>query len=381
MNRRLCMRRRLWHKWQTVFGDFHKLSLLIVLLLGCSKEPSPSGGAAGASGKAPTKQATERVVEVALAERADFTRTLRLGGSLTARQSVQVASRVEGVVTNVVVDLGDEVRAGQVLARISPEDFRARVAELDAQLQQAQLEVTRLERLQGANLATEQALEGARTKVSVYRAQRSLGARQLRDTQIVAPFDGSISLRHVSRGAYVRAGTALFDLVGVGETVVSLDVPERYATAMREGTAVRISQEDVPSAASQGTIVRVAPALTVATRTLRVEAQVDSASNMKPGMFVVATIDLGAATNAVRVPQSAVFTTLGESRVVVVENGLTKPTRVEHIGDQEGFAVLEGLAPGSVVVTRNPGVLAEGTRVRKADAPATALPAAAGDPT
>jgi RND family efflux transporter MFP subunit len=316
-------------------------------------------------------------VETAQPEPFPYTRTLRLGGTLEPAETVQVAARVDGAVTKVAVDLGDRVARGAVLARITPEDFRARVAQLDAELTQARAEQERVEQLGTQQLATAQQLEQARTKVSVLRAQRVLAARQLRDTAVTAPFGGAIAARHIAPGAYVRIGTPLFDLVAVDELQVALQIPERHASTVQEGNAIELSHE---SAATRvpGTVVRVAPTIDPATRTFRIEARVDPAGAglLRPGMFVEAAVPLGRVEDSVRLPRSAVYETLGRSRVTLVRAGRAETRDVELLGEEEGWAIVRGLVSSDVVVSRNPASIAPGTPVRAGNAPPTPPPTA-----
>jgi RND family efflux transporter MFP subunit len=305
----------------------------------------------------------------ARAERTEHERTLVLGGTLEAPERVEVAARIEGAIVSLTADLGDRVERGDTLARITPEDFTARVAETSAELSQARSELTRTEQLVRNELATAEALERSRTHVRVAESQRALANRQLRDTRVVAPFDGAIAERLVSPGAFVRVGTPLFLLVATSPLRLAIDVPERLASVVREGTDVTVESEANAQVSAQ--ITRVAPIVDPATRTFRalIEIPQTETTTLRPGMYVRARIDLGH-VDAVRLPRQAVFEVLGRSRVVLIVDGRAQPHDIELVDEDEGAAIVRGIAAGSEVVARGPGLLAPGTQVR-AEEPTT----------
>lgn len=325
-----------------------------------------------------------RVVEVAEARHAPYPRILRLSATLEALETVQVAARVEGPITNVQVDLGDRVLREQELATIRPIDYRARASEIEAALAQAQRDVKRLESLGG--VATQEELERARTRLAEARAQKSLASRQLGDTTVRAPFAGAIAARHVAPGTYVKPGTPLFDLVADEKLRLQIEVPERYAALVKIGTPVTITLRDAlvgerPKGSEGGdskqvgaapeekgtveaAVTRISPVVSPTTRTFTVEAVFSPAGSLlKPGMFTVAALSLGEETESVRVPRAAVFHVLGRDRVMRVEDGIAVAHDVELIGEDGGDAIVLGLEPGAVVIARGAALVAPGTAV------------------
>ena len=313
--------------------------------------------------------AQPRVVEVTEARLAPHPRTLTLSGSLSALEKVQVAARVEGPITEVRVDLGDEVVVDQVLAAIRPVDYRARVTEQGATVSQAERDLQRALDLGGAGTAEE--VEQARTRLAEAKAQRTLASRQLGDTTVRAPFAGAIAARFAAQGTYVKAGTALFDIVATTQLRLTIEVPERYAAVVKIGTPVQVTLRDAVGASRgaarvevDAAITRVSPVVTPTTRTFTAEAVFSPAGSvLKPGMFVVVELALGDEEGSVRVPRSAVFHVLGHDRVMRVADGLALPQDVELIGEVEAEAVLIGLPAGTPVISRGAALVAPGTPV------------------
>ena len=333
-------------------------ALFAILLAACGGSGGPQGG--GGAEEGPRQVMTARPEAIA------WTHTIELGGTLEAPERVEIAARIEGAVIGLEVDLGDTVERGDTLARITPEDFSARVAQADAELAQARVELERLEAMRARELASEQQLEQARTRSRVAAAQRRLASRQLADTRVIAPFDGAIAERLVSPGAFVRIGTPLFVLVATSPLRLAIDVPEAHAREVLVGSVCRVLHES--GSALEARVTRVAPVVDPATRTFRalVEVPADASSAMRPGMFVRARIALGVLDDVVRVPRAAVFEVLGRARVALVVDGRVEPRDVELVGEEEGSAIVRGLGATHDVVVRSPGLLAPGTEVASA---------------
>jgi multidrug efflux pump subunit AcrA (membrane-fusion protein) len=153
----------------------------------------------------------------------------------------------------------------------------------------------------------------------------------------------------------------MFVLVASSPMRLAIDVPERHAGAVRAGTVVRVRGED--GAEIEGTVARLAPVVDPASRTFRAEVEVPAGQGLLPGMYARARLDLGAVDDAVRVPRAAVFEVLGRARVVQVLEGRAQPHDVEMIAEEDGAAIVRGLAPSAEVVARSPGLLAPGTEI------------------
>jgi len=324
-----------------------------------------------------------REVEVTRPETSPFPKTVLLQGTLEAEHAVQIVARVDGPVSAVLVDLGDAVRSGQTLARIDGTDYRARAAQARAELAQAKSDLERYTGMAHPEAVARQAVDQARTRVETAEATLSLAQRQLTDTTARAPFAGAVVRRLVERGAYVRVGTALFDLVSSGPLRLGLEIPERHLGEFDVGASIFVLPGEAAEPRFEARVVRIAPSVNPATRTFRIEALVEPTHpTLRPGAYVVAALTLGMAEDAVRLPRAAVFSVLGHDRVVRITNGVTDPREVEILGERDGFAYVRGLTTADVVILGNVSALAPGTRVRArpAQASTTRAPAPTGTP-
>lgn len=327
-------------------------ALWAVLLTGCPGEKAPS---------APTStQASVRTVLGARATSGPFTRKLALPAEVRPADRALVAARIDGAIVSVGVELGDHVRRGAVLARFDASDFQARLAQAEAERTLARSERARLEQLREGSLVTAREIEQAQSKLSVAEAAYALASRALRDSTVVAPFDGTVSRRDVSVGTYVRVGSPLFEVVS-DELRLAFEVPERFASLVHEGT--RVAREEAGGAPLELAVSRVSPAFVSERRSLLVLADLPREVRLLAGSFVSVAVELDTLPNAVRVPKAAVFQTLGRDRLVRVVNGRTEVRDIEWLGDDGENAVVGGIASGDFVVTRGAASLPQGIAV------------------
>jgi membrane fusion protein (multidrug efflux system) len=342
----------------------------------CTGGGSGSSGSSTAQAEAPPT-APVRPVLVARPVAHPFPRIVVLHGTLEPRESVQIAARVEGPLTSVRADLGDHARSGEALALISSSEFRAQLAEANAQLTQARSDFARLDGVDRPEVVSRQEVEQARTKVTVAEAARTVAAQNLRDARVVAPFAGTVSRRYVAPGAFVRVGDPLFDFVADGPMRLVLEVPERFVNDVVAGTKVQVRPEGQGGEGFEAEVVRIAPAIEATTRTFRVEASVESHEGaLRPGMFVLGTITLGMADDAFALPRPAVYSVLGQDRVTLVADGVAAFRDVELVGERDGQAYVRGVTADDVVVARGAASLSPGMAVRPE---AASAPAAEGE--
>jgi len=307
-------------------------------------------------------------------------------GQLVARDHASIAAEVTGRVTEILVEEGVAVRAGEPVLAIDPErrnlerdSARARVDEARAAQREQEREFERVGELKQRGVASQSQYEQAETAVKLARARAAaaeaeLGVleRALRDASVSAPFDGLVVRRFVSRGEYVTPGSKLFELVALDPIEVEFHVPEVDSGRVVAGQTVDVRVAPFPDESFQGTVVVVSPAIDPRSRTLRIKARLDNDDGkLRPGLF--ARIDLGVAVRE-RVPMVLEEAVLRRAEGTIAFRALADG-RVERVGletgvDQGGYVeVVKGLAPGDLVVTRGGDRLVDGEAVtlRNAD--------------
>jgi len=329
------------------------------------------GGDGGVEGPVGVPVTIAPVVTMDLEDRIEAT------GQLVARDHAEIAAEVAGRVTEILVEEGSAVRAGEVVLTIDPErrnlerdSARARLDEARAQQREQQRDFDRVAELREKGVASESRREQAETALKlagarVAAAEAELGVldRALRDARVAAPFDGMIARRLVSRGEYVTQGQKLFELVALDPIEVEFFVPEIDSSRVATGQTVDVRVAPFPDESFDGQVTIVSPTIDPRSRTLRVKAQLANRDGqLRPGLF--ARIDLGVALRPAvpmvleeavlrRAEGSIAFRTRGDNRVerVAVETG------THHAGYVE---VVKGLAPGDLVVARGGDRLSDG---------------------
>jgi RND family efflux transporter MFP subunit len=358
-----------------------------------------------------------RQVRLAAAAETLVDRTVTATGTLAAEDQVVLGAKVVGRLSEIHVDLGTRVRKGQAIARIDPDDYRLRVKQAEAALQQARARlglpvdgtndridpeqtavvrqaaavlkearqshdrmtqlwerqlIARAEfdamdsQLAVAESRYQDAIEEVRNRQALLAQRRSeleIARQQLADTVIVSPIDGAVRQRQASVGQYLAAGTPVATLVRIHPLRLQLAVPEREAGAVRIGQQARLSVEGDPNTYA-GRVVRLSPAIAEENRTLLIEAEVPNEKGaLRPGSFAKADIVVAGGEKILTVPVDAIVTFAGIEKVLTVAEGKAVEKRV-RTGRRLGSAVevTEGIAAGDRVIVK-PGNLVSGQPV------------------
>ena len=385
------------------------IAIAAVVFTGCGSDPSARA--------LPENLVEARRVRVGTATEAQVARTVSATGTLAADDQVVLGTKVIGRVSEIAVDLGSRVRKGQMIARIDPSDYRLRVDQAEAALQQARVrlglpaegtsdkidpEQTSLVRqaaamLKEARLTHDRMaelwkgkyiaradLDAAVSKLAVAegqyqaaieeirnrqgllvqrRSELEISRQQLADTAIVSPTEGAVSERQVSVGQYLAAGAPVVTLVRIDPLRLRLAVPEREAGAVRVGQTVELTVEG-DSVKYPGWVARLSPAIAENNRTLLIEAEVPNGKGMlRPGSFAKADIVVEAGQKIVTVPADSIVTFAGIEKVLTVADGKAVEMRVRtgrRVGDR--VEIIEGISIGNRVIVQ-PGNLVGGQPV------------------
>lgn len=330
-------------------------------------------------------------VPVALAQALvrDMPVALALTGRTEAYETVTLKPRVDGQVLEVAFADGQRVAKGELLVRLDPADFQARLRQAEANLARSQAQAAKargdLERyraLQARGFVSEEKVAEVRTSATAAeataqadQATADLARLQIEYTSLRAPFAGRVGPRLVFPGSTVKANdTALAVLNRVQPLQVAMAVPERHLPALRAALAgpapvqalIRLPGGDQPIA--EGRVRALDNAVDPATGTLQVKALTDNRDEaLAAGQFVDVTLVLGRIAGAVAVPTEAVQQSVDGPLLFVVKDEAAAPRRVRTGPTYQGLTVIEeGLAAGETVVTDGHLRLTPGARVKAA---------------
>lgn len=323
-------------------------------------------------------------------------RVLKLPASIQPLEEAVLYARANGYVKRWLVDLGDKVKADQLLAEIEIPEIdqellqgRAALAKAQASKTQAEagqgLAKSRLERtgkLVDAGVATQQELEQTQAESAVGDstvnvAQAAIEAEQanihrLADLQqfsrVTAPFAGTITSRSVDRGSLVTAGNAtpLFRIAATDTMRVFVQVPQDVAPSIKLGGAAKVTVREFSGQTFDGQVAHTAGALDSATRTLNTEIRVPNPDGkLLSGMYAEVALNLSAARQVYEIPATALLNDAQGLRVAVVtaQNTLhLQPISIERdLGAT--LQIASGLSGSERVVQIAGAELSEGQKV------------------
>lgn len=339
------------------------------------KERAPAGGAAPPPPAALTVDLTTPRLHT-------LPRSLAAGGSIAARDELVIGSDAGGVrLTEVLVEVGAQVRRGQLLARGDDAQLRAQLAQQDALIKQAQAErvqadanLERAERIVDSGIYSVETVQGRRTAALAAAARLELAQAQRRElevrlahTRIVAPADGVIARRSASVGQVMQPGVELFRLIRGGALEWLAELPDHALAQVRPGAPAQVLLDD--GRRIDATVRLVAPTIDTRSRNGLVHVALPVEAPFKAGGHARGEIVVASAT-MLTLPEAVVQSRDGQPFVYVVgPDEVARRTRIATGSRQRGLVeVTDGLAPDARVVATGAGFVKDGERVRIAPA-------------
>lgn len=362
-------------------------------------EPAPAGnntrpGAQSANGPVTTPEIIEIAVsDLGTAETREVRRELPLTGQMRPVHSAFVRAKVAGEVLELRVREGETVKAGQVLARIDPAEYQARLDERLATLAANRAtwennERTRKnnEELLRKNFISQQAYDNtlanstvAQAQVKAAEANVALAQKSVDDAVVRAPWAGLVAERSAQVGDKASVDMKLITLVDLSRMEIEAGVPAGDIPNVSVGQEVAFRVEGFGERAFNGRIARIAPQAATGSRSIMVYIDLPNTDGaLKGGMFAKGLLTLSRSESVVAVPITALREERGETVVYAVVDGRLErvAVKVGARNEEQAWAEVAGaIKTGAQVIRTNLGTLAPGVRVRIGGAPATAAAA------
>jgi RND family efflux transporter MFP subunit len=316
---------------------------------------------------------------------------ITLPASIEALQDTPIYARTTGYIAKWTADIGDRVKAGQILAVIDGPDLdqelnqaRATLAQARANLELARISAERWKDLGKQNAVAQQdvdqkAADYAAGQAGVIAAQANVDRlAQLKDfQQVTAPYDGVVSARNAQVGALINAGAGveIFHIAETDVLRVFVNVPQSYVRSIHKGLGVDILVPEFPGRVFHGEVARFAGSLDSGSRTLLTEVRLaNTTGELFPGMFGQARFSFRSPQPAILLPSNAAIINTSGTLVATVDS--SNMIRFVHVKLGRDFGsqieIVDGLTPGAHVVAKPSDSLVEGMEVS---------PIAPGDPT
>jgi membrane fusion protein (multidrug efflux system) len=336
---------------------------LILLVLGLV-----SGCGNGADEKGKNRQAP--LVKLEPARPMRFVERVEAVGTALANEQVMIAAPVTERIVRLNFDDGSFIQRGQTVAVLAAAQETAQLSEAQARAREAQQQLVRLESLRKSGFATKSSLDSQVAAAAQARAQAAQARATIGDRTVTAPFSGWVSLRNISPGAIVQAGTEIATISDLSSIKLDFPVPETVLATIAPGQTIEAHSAAYPDQPFRGQIATIDPVVDPNTRSVTVRARLPNPDRrLKPGMLLTVGIETGPRLS-LSVPELAVVGE-GESRFVyvVAEDGTARRVPIRTGLRHEGrIEVLEGLRPGQQVVTEGVVKLSDGMKVRVAGA-------------
>lgn len=306
-------------------------------------------------------------VETTAVERADLASYISATANLVPETEVQVLAEREGRVARLLVEEGERVTAGQVLAELAKGDAEIARQKAAVQLKNAKLNFSRTSKLVDEGLVSPQDHDKAVMELGVAKQELAEAEWRLEKAQIRAPFTGRLTKRLAQPGQDVRVADELFTVAKFEPLVARIYLAEKDVLDLTEGRPVRIVLKADESIEAPGKIRRISPVVDPATGTVKVTVQaLRVPPQVRPGAFVRVDVVRERRAGALVVPKESVIRELQKTYVFIDEDG-TASKRAIDLGLEEGAVVqaLSGVEEGERVITAGQGALKDGSPVKE----------------
>lgn len=350
--------------------------LALALVAGCDAQAKRDGEDEKKKQDEAKEQPTP--VVVGTVERGSIVSTISTASTIEAERQVTIHAESTGRLVDLTVEEGDKVKKGQVIARIRFDAQSNSLVRANTSLEKARVDFNRAERLYNDRVIGEEEFLKARNALEVAELDLSDRSREMRNTKVTAPFDGTITQRKVTAGAFVNNGAELLTIVDFSTLVARVFVPEKQLDRIQVGQSAEVVGKAARGRRGEGKVLRIAPTIDASTGTVKVTVSMPTAAtpaeSFLPGMYAEVTLTTDSRNDVLLVPKAAVvrdeeqtylFTLAGDASAgftgkrVRVETGLTDPERIE---------IVKGLGAGEPVILAGQTGLKDGAKVVRVDA-------------
>lgn len=342
------------------------LMVSLLLLVACGGgTPAPSSPGPGQRGSGGAERSLP--VRAYTVARRTLEREVLVAGTVEPLRSIALAARTDGVVERVLVEAGDRVRSGQLLAAIDVREQRAELARAEAALTEARTNFQRLDALRDRDFVDQASVVRAKAALDVAETDVNLWKTRIAFGRIEASIDGVVIERRIEPGAAVARHAAAFELADLDQLVLRLGVSELDAAGITVGAEVSVAVDALPETPVEARVRRVFPAADRSSRLVTVELALPGAyaAGLRPGFLARARFQIDRRREVIAVPAAAVAAT-AEPYVLSIEADQRLSRRPVRLGIVQGEwrEIVEGLAEGEQIIATSPLDLSPGDTVR-----------------
>lgn len=334
------------------------VALLSVTLAGCgvgearTNEPEPV-------------TSTPLPVEVALARKAEIFAKYRATSTITSDADAPVTARVAGEVVEILVEEGDRVEKGQLLARLDGARLKLELQQARANLEKTEREYRRFVSLNDRGLVSTAMIDATKYELDELQANFEMAQLNYGYTFVRAPIAGVVAARDIKIGQHMNAGDTTFRVTDTSELVAYLQIPQSELAKFAPGHPVSVRVDALPGQHFDAAIARISPVIDARSGTFRATTIIGNDDGLlAPGMFGRFQIAYERRANALLIPSNAVIQEDNIAVVYVVENGEAVRRAISTGIEEDGSVeVLGGLEEHEYIVVTGQGSLRDGSKV------------------
>ncbi|MGD9152212.1 MAG: efflux RND transporter periplasmic adaptor subunit [Gammaproteobacteria bacterium] len=273
-------------------------------------------------------------------------------GTLVGMPGIVVRSEVSGRVTKIYFKSGERVKMGAPLLKLDYDDVNARLAQAQARLDLAKLQLGRYRKLYKKHFFSKDNFDKSKTDLATYQAEVAQYKAELKKRIILAPFSGNLGIFKVNIGDYIGIGQDIVSLNSLNPIGVDFSIPELYLSKISVGQEVLLKSDSYPNENFEGKVIACESKIDQSTRTLKIRASVINKRNeLLPGGFVKVVLRIGRQLKIITIPQIAVIYSVNGDYVYRVVGNKAQKTKIVLAGNyDEQDVVTSGLKVGDKIV-------------------------------
>ncbi len=328
------------------------LGLMIIaplLLSACNADKAADAGDVEQGAKKPAMPPA--AVSVQQPVPGEWQEDITIVGSLTASQSALVSAEVAGLLTDMHVRDGQSVERGQILFSLDSATLVAELKKAQALVQLRNEEIKRVQSLFERGVGSQYDLDKAVAELATAQANEDYARAQLAKASIRAPFAGSVGIRKINPGNYVKEGESLIEIVQLNPVMLDFHVPETALSIVMKDQNIDVQIPALNKTVS-ARVIAIEPGMTQSTRSVLVRATIDNTDlSLRPGLFARVSLPLDDTESVLWVPESALFYNADKTWLLLNNEGAARRVPVDTAGFRDGrVAIRSGLQRDAQVV-------------------------------
>lgn len=285
--------------------------------------------------------------------------------TLEAVDEASVVSKVRGIVQQIMVEEGDYVRAGQIIAKIEDDQYRIEAERAKATMDRMYNDFQRNAELFDKELISAEVYENSRFEYESQKSAYELAELNYQYTSITSPISGVVSERLIKVGNMIGTDQQVFQVTDFDPIQAILYIPEHERSKIRVGQRTELTADAIPGTMFFGRVERISPTIDPSTGTFKVTVYMDQGQEeLRPGMFGRVKIVYDTRENTKMIPKAAIISEDEIQSVFVIKDSLAfrKVIRTGYVNGTN-IEVIDGLNDGEIVVTTGQGSLSDSTKV------------------